>query len=154
MKYLFFALMVTCSSCYAIDPDLQKAISFGEIKELNQYSSDVEKQLLVRLYQAPIYKENCFKETHGICQYKYFLSVSTYDEYPETNIFELKNTGEIIDVKWSLSNKVDTAVISMTVNKYTTEALKNNKDLKNGKAIINLVITPTKLKESLTSVSK
>lgn len=153
MKYLIFSLLFICSSCYAIDAELQKAISFGEIKELNQYSSNVEKQLFIRLYQAPIHKENCFMETHGVCQYKYFLSVSTFDEYPETNIFELKNEGEITDIKWSTSNQVDTALISLTANKYTAEALKNNKELKNSKVTIKLVITPKELKETLTSVS-
>ena len=89
------------ASCMALDSDLKNAISFGEIKYLDKYSPEVEKQLYLRLFQSPVYIKNCFEETHGICFYKYYLSVSTYDEYPETNIYELKSQGEIKNIKYT-----------------------------------------------------
>ena len=89
MKFLLSLLAVFLTSCSSINYQLKNAISYGEIVELNKYSQDVEKQLIVRLFRSPIYKKNCLKEIHAPCQYKYFISVSTYDENPETNIFSL-----------------------------------------------------------------
>lgn len=153
MRLLLFSLIVFCSSCGAIEAELQNAIAYGEIQELNEFSPDIDKQLFIRLYQAPEYKENCFKETHGVCQYKYFLSVSTFDEYPQTNIYTLKTIGEVVDVKWSFAKAVDTALIDITMSKYTAEALKNNKGLVNTKTLVHLVITPARMSESLAELS-
>jgi len=151
MKYLLFSLLFLCASCSnakGIDLELQKAISFGPIQDLNEYSDEIDKQLFIRLFRAPIYVQDCFLETNGICQYKYFLSVSSFDEQPETNIYSLKVVGEITNISWSATDEIDTAVINLTVNKYTSAALKNNKDLKNELKNINLVITPKEIIES------
>ncbi len=100
MKVFLLVSILLLSACKTISNELQSAVAFGVIEELNKLDPDVEKQLLLRLYRAPVYVEGCFKETHGICQYSYFLSVSTFDEYPETNIYKLKTKGEITKIMW------------------------------------------------------
>ncbi|WDE08802.1 hypothetical protein SG34_033455 [Thalassomonas viridans] len=152
MKILLIALLAFCSSCSALDSDLKSAISYGEIKGLNKYTPEVDKQLFIRLFNAPIYQDNCFKETHGVCQYKYFLSVSTFDEYPETNIYLLKTLGEIDKIEWLPTSDVDTAKLKLAINSYTKAALSNNNKLVNTKSIISIVVTPVEINESLTNM--
>lgn len=153
MRILTLALIVFCSSCSTLDPVLQTAISYGEIRDLNKYTPGVDKKLLVRLFHAPIYLEDCFKETHGICQYRYFLSVSTFDEYPETNIYALDTAGEIEKIKWVPSPDIDTANLELFVNSYTKDALINNSDLVNNSVTVNIVVTPKEIEESVVDVA-
>jgi hypothetical protein len=147
VKLLLITLAVFFSSCSALDSDLQNAISYGEIRDLNKYTPEVDKQLLIRLFNSPVYVENCFKETHGVCQYKYFLSVSTFDEYPETNIYFLKTLGEIGKIEWVPTSDVDTAKLELVINRYTRAALSNNNELVNTISIVNLVVTPIEINE-------
>jgi len=145
--FLVFGFLLL-SACSNLNGELQNALAFGEIKELNRLDTKVDKQLLLRLYRSPLYLKNCFKETHAVCRYTYFLSVSTYDEYPETNIYMLKTQGEIIKISWINTTTVDTAKLKLTFNSYTREALKNNKSLKNIKRIIFIDINSKNIKES------
>jgi len=142
MKYIIVAFALLCSSCGTINNQLKEAISYGEIKELNNYSPEIDKQLIVRLFEYPVYTEHCFKETQGICQYNYFLSVSTYDEQPETNVYSLDVRGEIQDTSWQAIEAIDTAKINFTINKYTQDALNNNSNLVNEKRNVLVVVTP------------
>lgn len=153
MKAVLLSVLLLLVSCASINKELESAISYGEIKELNEYSSEIEKQLYVRLYQSPIYKEGCFKETHGVCQYSYFLSVSTFDEYPETNIFPLSNVGEITDIEWRNSEGVDTAVIDFTIQQYTKAATANNPDLMSSTSVVRVTVTPKSIEELAKSSS-
>ncbi len=148
---LALALMISCS---AMDGELQSAISYGEIVELNQYSKDVDKQLMVRLFKSPLYKEGCFKETHGVCQYQYFLSVSTFDENPETNIYRLSEIGEIVEIKWLASEGVDTAVIELELEKYTKMALSNNPELASERFLLKVTLTPGSIDQTLITLSE
>lgn len=140
-----FILLAACS---ALDINLQNALAFGNTRELNELSPEVEKQLLIKIYESPVYKEGCFRGTHGICQYRYYLSVSTFDEYPETNIYELKTKGEIIKVTWKNEEKIDTATLSLVFNKFTSAAIKNNNSLKNQQSIVHIEVDPSNIFES------
>ncbi len=89
MKTLFFLTMIMIASCSHIPAkndlninELKAAMSYGTMRQLNDIDPDIEKDLLVRLYQVPMMDRNCFIETHGTCQNKYYLSVSTFDEFP------------------------------------------------------------------------
>lgn len=153
MKFLLLLSVFVLSSCSSIDSELTKAMSFGEITDLNGYSKDIEKSLFVRLYRSPVYKENCFKETHGVCKYQYFLSVSTFDEYPDIAIYKLSEQGEIKEIHWSKSNEIDTVIIEFTMNSFTDMALKNNSALKpEGKKLL-IRVNPSNIEESLTMQS-
>jgi len=151
MKILWLLLMLSLMACGTKTTDtvldLKEAMAFGSMKELNNINPEQEKDLLVRLYQVPVLGENCFMETHGICRYKYYISVSTFDEYPETNIFKLSNRGEVTSVKWLAENKIDYVEIELSLNKYTKEALANNSSLENKVVSVNLKIDPKKLIE-------
>lgn len=151
MKFFLIALTLFCSSCSALDVNLKNAISYGEIRDLSEYTPEIEKKLFIRLFHAPIHSDDCFKETHGICQYKYFLSVSTFDEYPETNIYELETLGEIDSISWMPISGMDKAKLKLTLNKYTKEALLNNSLLINKRYVVNIVVTPKELTEVLAS---
>lgn len=130
MKVILLLGCMLLSACAGLSQEWQNAIAFGSIEELNELSPEVDKQLLLRLYRSPIKTENCFKETHGVCQYEYFLSVSSFDETPQTNIYKLKIKGEIVRIDWQNELKIDSAKIYVTFTKFTKAALNNNKSLK------------------------
>ena len=150
MKFLLLLSVFVLSSCSTIDTELTKAISFGEITDLNGYSKNIEKSLFVRLYRSPVYKENCFKETHGVCKYQYFLSISTFDEYPDIAIYKLSEQGEIKEIHWSSSSEIDTAIIEFTMNSFTDMALKNNSTLKPESKKLLVRVNPSNIEQSLT----
>lgn len=149
MKMIFVFGFLLLSSCGTITGDLQKALAFGKIKELNQLSEGVDKQLLLRIYEAPLHQDGCFSETHGICQYQYFISVSTFYENPETNIFRIKTNGEIVNIAWIEESEIDTARIRLTINEFTKSALANNTTLKNEKKIVQLIVDANRIIESI-----
>ncbi len=147
MRSAWLLCVFFLTSCATHDGDLWRAISYGEISEVNGYSSEIEKSLYVRMYQAPIYNEDCFVETHGICKYKYYLSVSTFDEYPEVNLFELRHQGEVVDIRWLENKDVDSATIEFRMSKYTKEALQNNSALAVEVDVFQVVLTPHSMDE-------
>lgn len=148
MRYFFLLFVLLLPACGAMDKNMLNAIAFGEIRELNELNPDVDKQLILRLYRSPIYKEGCFKETHGVCQYTYFISVSTYDEYPEVNLYELGFKGEVADIVWLPEEAIDTARLKITATNYTNDALKNNQDLVSRNNTYIVVINPASLVET------
>ena len=151
MKILLLIFSLALTACngriFNYDNDLKSIMAYGSMEELNNLKKDEEQDLLVRLYKLPIYIENCFKETHGICQYKYYISVSTFDEHPDTNIFELANTGEITDIIWLPEEKYDYVELELTFNKYTKEALKNNPSLEKKILKVLLKLDPENITE-------
>ena len=136
---------------YSTNEGFLKAVAFGEINELNELSQDVDKALFIRLFQNPIYEDACFEETHGICKFEYFLTVSTYDEYPETNIYTLKQQGEIKSIEWLNTNELDTAILKFTMQPYTQAAYDNNSKLVNDDLTVKLRLTPNEFDESLSA---
>jgi hypothetical protein len=152
MKFLLLSILLLggCgTNAINITPDLKNAIAFGAMTELNDIDPKQEKDLLVRLYQTPVMNQDCFVETHGVCQYKYFISVSTFDENPEVNIFKLSNVGEITSISWLAENVLDYVELELTINKYTKEALDNNADLENRSLKILLKLSAKKLIEEV-----
>ena len=153
MKLLIVLFIILSSGCASLDRDLQNALAFGNIKELNEYSPEVDKQLLIRLYSSPIYtsqthKENCFIETHGTCKYSYFITVSTFDEYPETNIYQLQTEGEITDISWVDTSDIDSAELNLVFNQFSAAALKNNKSLINHQQKVHIKASTSVMLES------
>ena len=150
MKHILLIAVLILSACSKNDNEFMQAVAFGEIKELNRLSPGVDKQLIVRLFQAPQFIAGCFKETHGVCQYKYFVSVSSYDEYPEFNLYELDAQGEVGKIIWISTDLIDTAIIEFDMNSYTQHALNNNKQLKNTKKKLRVELTPKRIRESIS----
>lgn len=112
--------------------ELERAMAYGLIYDLNKYSPDVGKNLLLRMYEVPAREEHdCFIETSGVCRYEYTLSVSTFDEAPTFDTIRLNHVGKISEIEWKESDATDSAWLSLKVDDYTPEALKNNPNLKN-----------------------
>ena len=154
--FILFCIMIT-SGCVSLDNDLQNALAFGDIRELNKYSPEVDKQLLIRLYSSPIHsshthKENCFIETHGVCKYSYFISVSTFDEYPETNIYKLQTEGEITDISWVHSSDIDSAELNLIFNQFSVAALKSNNSLINHQQNVHIKASAFEISETVTLI--
>lgn len=146
-----FLSLVLLSGCVAVPEELGNALAFGAIRDLNDLSPEIEKDVYVRLFESPVHQDGCFIETHGVCQYKYFLSVATFDEYPETNVYELKTLGEIAEINWRKENKLDYAEIGFVFNTYTKEALENNSALQNVPKEVLVKISPTSIAETSTA---
>jgi len=106
-------------------------MAYGTVIELNNQDKNIEKELFIRLYQTPATHRDCVTEIHRICQYQYHISVSTFDEYPETNVFELALRGEIINTTWLVVDTHDYAEIEVTYNKFTQKALESDQSLTN-----------------------
>lgn len=133
MKLFLLVLLFILSGCSSFSSDLKlkEAMAYGTLIELNNFDTSIEKELLIRLYKVPNFSESCFIETHGICNYSYYLSVSTFDEVPDVSVSKLDFTGDITATKWRLVETSDYAEIEISYSKYTSEALNNNSNLKN-----------------------
>lgn len=153
MKLVLFFIALSLGACSTkpvqVFSDLKYAMALGVITELNNINPKQDKDLLVRLYQVPVIDQNCFIETHGICQYKYYISVSTFDEQPEINVFELSHLGEITNVSWVFENRLDYIELEFTLNKYTKEALNNNHSLEKDTLKILIQLDPKNLIEKV-----
>ncbi len=157
MKLFIVLFIILSSGCASLDSDLQNALAFGDIKELNEYSPEVDKQLSIRLYSAPVHtpqahKESCFIGTHGTCKYRYFISVSTFDEYPETNIYKLQAEGEITEISWVETSDIDSAELNLTFNQFSVAALKNNKSLINHQKNVHIKANSSEISETVTLI--
>lgn len=146
MRLILYALVMLFGSACSIerdaatkqgnpaDPEVEiykRALAYGAQLDLNELNAAIEKNLSVRLYRIPLSRNDCFVETHGICQYEYLLSVSTFDEQPEINVFKLPLVGEIIGIDWQKHSRVDEEKFEVSLNQYSAAALKNNPALKN-----------------------
>lgn len=130
-----------------IPPDIKHVMAYGTLSELNKLNRGSDADLLVRLYQLPTEDQSCFVETHGVCRYRYYVIVSTFDEQPETNVFKLSHQGEVTGVVWKAEDRPDYAEIELSLNQYTGAALKNNKALKNSTTKLLLKLSPNKMEE-------
>ncbi len=161
MKNTILALTLAFSACSLAEPNqvkpnqieqremMEKAMALGSITELNTLSPNTEKQLQLRLFKIPsMAKHDCFVETHGVCHFNYFISVTTFDEYPESNVYLLKIQGEITDIQWKATKKVDFAELELTVSNYSKLALKNNANLKGAVTKVSTYITPHSIEET------
>jgi len=149
MKKLFVlaALLLTACSHSPVRNnvdinELNAVMAYGTSNDLNKINPEIAKDLLVRLYQLPILGEECFVETHGICRNNYYITVSTFDEYPEINVFKLNMVGEITEIHWIQENEYDYVEIEFSLNKYTKDALANNDDLINVHSKVLVKLNP------------
>jgi len=154
MKNIIFLMMTLLMACDGNETvnqsktdNFKAAMAYGSITELNNLDSNIEKNLHVRLYKIPLADSACFVETHGVCQNKYLISVSTLDEYPEFNVFELSTRGDISRIKWLKANKTDSVELEFIFDKYTTQAIKNNPALSNTQIYVKLKLGITEILE-------
>lgn len=162
MKKLIYSILllsISCSSSSNIliekikSPMLAELLIFSELKDLNKIQPNIEKNLWVKVYKLPNTEtNNCFPESHGICNYKYYLATSQLDDSPIISAYYLGELGEIIEYKWSQTNTIDEAVINIKTNKYSKEALNYNKSLVNVTINYQIIATPNNL--VITKINK
>ena len=152
MKNLIFICLFLVISCDSnsqenitriSDSSVVKLMMLGEVLDLNKLQENIEKNLWLKIYKVPNTSDNeCFPESHGICDYKYYLATSQLDDSPILNAYYLGVIGEIIEYEWQETQNIDTAIIKISANKYSKEALAYNKSLQNRKITYQITATP------------
>lgn len=147
--YLLLPFVISCNSnpsneVKAItDKNIIELLIFSELTDLNELQADMDKGLWLKLYKVPNTEANkCFPESHGICNYKYYLATSQLDDSPIASAYYLGILGEIIEYKWQETDVIDTAKIIIKANKYSKYALNYNKKLKNEVTVFDITATP------------
>lgn len=129
---LLFACEANVKADGMTTKELKKVLALSNFIDLNLIETNFEKDLILRVFEMPVTEQNdCFPESHGVCNYDYYLSVSQQDEYPDFNVFKIGRFGQIISYKWIREDKPDYAEIEILTYKYSSAALKYNKKLKN-----------------------
>lgn len=152
LTFVFLLLIISCTSNSQglvkkiNDPALAELLALSELKDLNKLQLNIEKNLWIKVYKLPNTESNkCFPESHGICNYKYYIVTSQLDDSPIINVYYLGTFGEIIDYQWRHTSSIDEAVINIITNKYSKEALIYNKSLRNIVTNYKIVATPDNL---------
>ncbi len=113
-----------------------------EVLALSSVRQIKAKHHIIKLYSIP-QQGSCVPETHWICDYHYYLAVSTFDEYPEIAVVDLGIVGEIIkfelvetkgfteifqvyNMDFSLSAIKANPKLSTKIKKYNISILENN----------------------------
>lgn len=151
---LFYMLLIySCIShsdqrVVSIDqPLLVEILALSEVTDLNQLQTNIEKNLWVKIYRLPGSQNNdCFPESHGVCKYRYYLASSQLDDSPVLKAYFIGELGEITHYEWLPADRIDTAIINITANKYTREALAYNRALKNTQSHYKLIVTSNAVK--------
>lgn len=155
MKIITFIILLLAISCttnsqvvvkYIKDPILPELLMLSELQDLNELQQNIDKNLWVKVYKLPnTGKNECFPESHGICEYKYYIATSQLDDSPIVKAYYLGVLGEIIEYKWKYTSINDKAIINIITNKYSNEALAYNKALKNITTKYRIIATPNSL---------
>jgi hypothetical protein len=127
--------------------DLERAMAYGRIVELNDIESASEKGLLVRIFQVPILDGDCAPETHRACEHRLFVSVATFDEQPQTNVFDLGIRGEIASARWLPTEVPDGAALALSIQRIARTRGDEDAALDVQMENVRLEVTPTKLVE-------
>lgn len=150
MRLALLTIIAVLAGCDGNNGDmavgLKTAMAYGKMSDLNK-NANGSADLLVRLYQVPVMDGSCFVETHGVCRYRYYVAVSTFDEQPEMNVFKLSHEGEVTGVVWQTEDKPDYVEVELALSQYTQAALKNNPALKNTTSKLLLKLSPRAMEE-------
>ena len=151
--YISLLLIISCTTHSEVvvkeikDPIIPKLLMLSELVDLNNLQQNINKNLWVKIYKLPNTESNdCFPESHGICEYIYYMATAQLDDSPIINAYYLGVLGEIIEYKWVYTSVNDKAIINIVTNKYSKEALKYNKELKNITTNYSIIAFPNSLK--------
>lgn len=98
------------------ESQLMEAMAYGRILEINTQQPAVEKGLWLRLYEIPSEQRDCRPETDAPCANRYLLSVSTFDENPQVNVFPLQQVRRQVQaISWQKAAGVDQARVRFDV---------------------------------------
>jgi hypothetical protein len=126
----FFACSSNADDKGISNKEMKKILALSNMIDLSKMDKDIDKDLLLRVYEVPVFEENdCFPESHGVCTHDYYISASQYDEDPEYNVFKIGTFGQITKFKWRKTDQPDTAEIEIFTTKYSLDAQKYNDKL-------------------------
>jgi len=150
--FSFLLLTISCSTQSQVtvkkidDREIVQLLIFSEQQDLNKLQLAFEKNLWLKLYKLPNTADNkCFPESHGICNYNYYIATSQLDDSPIINAYNVGVLGEIVEIKWVNTKDIEKAILNIKTNKFSKEALKYNKLLKNKVTNYKVVVTPNDL---------
>lgn len=126
-------------------------LAYGQLIELNQYSSGQQKGLMLRLFATPARDETCGLETGATCKNNHLITVATFDELPEVQVHTLQAKGEFVKADWVVpktpETTVDQAELVLTFREYHRFATRANPKLPKKVFQINLKITQHDIEE-------
>lgn len=158
MNKLIFSSLLLCMiplsfAQPADDQTLQKNLAYGKLIELNQYSPEHEKGLLLRLFSLPSHDEECGLETSGVCKNQHLLTAASFDEMPDTQAYSLQTKGEFVKADWiESSNKAaipDQAELILTFREHHRFATRANPNLARKSFKVRVKITPQGIEETV-----
>lgn len=130
-----------------------ESMAYGRLIELNRFTPKVDKNLLLRLYETPKAGESCRVESGAVCKYKYLLTVSTMDEYPEVKVQPLVLEGQFISAEWKATTESnqqlqgDEAHLLITYSVFAMQASKINPKLGKEHRTVKLHVDLKEIKE-------
>ncbi|WP_421832531.1 hypothetical protein [Limnobacter sp.] len=148
------ALVLFVNSIWATEVEEQTLLNnlaYGQLIELNQYSSGQQKSLMLRLFATPARDETCGLETGAPCKNKHLITVATFDELPEVQVHTLQAKGEFVKADWVVSktpeSTVDQAELVLTFRDYHRFATRANPKLPRKFFQVKLKITQQGVEE-------
>lgn len=148
------ALVAFVNSSWATEVEenpLLNNLAYGQLIELNQYSSGQQKGLMLRLFATPARDETCGLETGATCKNNHLITVATFDELPEVQVHTLQAKGEFVKADWVVpktpETTVDQAELVLTFREYHRFATRANPKLPKKVFQINLKITQHDIEE-------
>ncbi|KYP10854.1 MAG: hypothetical protein A0129_10515 [Limnobacter sp. CACIAM 66H1] len=148
------ALVAFVNSSWATEVEektLLNNLAYGQLIELNQYSSGQQKGLMLRLFETPARDETCGLETGATCKNNHLITVATFDELPEVQVHTLQAKGEFVKADWVVpktpETTVDQAELVLTFREYHRFATRANPKLPKKVFQINLKITQHDIEE-------
>lgn len=148
------ALVAFVNSSWATEVEektLLNNLAYGQLIELNQYSSGHQKGLMLRLFATPAHDETCGLETGATCKNNHLITVATFDELPEVQVHTLQAKGEFVKADWVVpktpETTVDQAELVLTFREYHRFATRANPKLPKKVFQINLKITQHDIEE-------
>jgi hypothetical protein len=148
------ALVLFVNSSWATEVEektLLKNLAYGQLIELNQYSSGQQKGLMLRLFATPARDETCGLETGATCKNNHLVTVATFAELPEVQVHTLQAKREFVKADWVVpktpETTVDQAELVLTFREYHRFATRANPKLPKKVFQVNLKITQHDIEE-------
>ena len=82
----------------------------------------------LRLYGVGV-EGDCVPETHWVCEFDYYLAVSTFGSWPKISVYSLGRIGEIVLVEYKQTNPGYQDTIRLTWANYPATVLKRVRTL-------------------------
>ncbi|RMH10451.1 MAG: hypothetical protein D6698_17625 [Gammaproteobacteria bacterium] len=152
-RLLFLAVssfyIANCPAGEKVDYDtLTSLLAYGTSKDIPPEEATGVAPLILRLHALPdLHHRDCIPETDSPCGNIYYLSVATYDEFPEAAVFRLPLSGEVLSVELLPTDKdqTDTARLSIEWQNVSRFVHARNPEIPLQRRTMTVRVTPTDL---------